>query len=666
MKDAAPGSKRPQASKPAGGSTKKYASSSSSAAAKPHKAAGTSKYNPQKTGQPKQGNASAHSGKRPNTNGADQLHKKLRETAEQNRDARNELVLRMNKIWNELRSSDIAPEKQQTLCAELSNALRGKVYSFAQRPDTSRVLQTLFKLAGDGQVRMMILDELQGHVVELCKGKYSSFLVLSLLRNAKEDKERSKLAVEIRSSVRMLGSHSHGARVVNYCLCAPDVISPMEKKRFYEHLYGSTIMANSAMDSASTSYSLSEYFKNSDDSTKKSNQLQPLKKLLLKICEKGLLRFPFAQVLLWELLQNLSAREDVLQFLPVVTEASMVIVGTWEGAQCAAKVVRASDSKERKKIVKEWKSHVLDLCTHQFGWYVVAVFLCEMDDTKFSAKAIFGELFDDNNDQQQVRDMLAQDEGFGRKVLLQVIMGSPQLVLDKPADEAGQGLVCTVCSAKNVDDEHVFQKHAGASAQQHAQAKRLRAYFENYDQLFPERDAVSTSKKDAKVRNQELFDELKKDLYKLLGESSDVEQVATLLQNRRSTDLIRELFAREAMEAGSGELRALALERVAEAAVGLLDDAKAHLTVKRMIKDETTAAASSGATSSFASVFATKISPKELLKPTAGSKLNRVCFVLDALAEHPHTAKQMLKELKPLVPKLPDSQGVQALKARLK
>ncbi|KAH9260084.1 hypothetical protein BASA81_001856 [Batrachochytrium salamandrivorans] len=659
MKGSAPGSKRPQASKAAGGSTKKYSSS----ATKPHAAAGTSKYNPQKTGQPKQGNASAHSGKRPNTSGADQLHKKLRETAEQNRDARNELVLRMNKIWNELRSSDIAPEKQQALCMELSNALRGKVYSFAQRPDTSRVLQTLFKLAGDGQVRMMILDELQGHVVELCKGKYSSFLILSLLRNAKEDKERSKLAVEIRSSVRMLGSHSHGARVVNYCLCAPDVISPMEKKRFYEHLYGSTIMANSVMDLASTSYSLSDYFKIDNDDTKKNNQLQPLKKLLLKICEKGLLRFPFAQVLLWELLQNLSAREDVLQFLPVVTEASMVIVGTWEGAQCVAKVLRASDSKERKKIVKEWKSHVLDLCTHQFGWYVVAVFLCEMDDTKFSAKAIFGELFDDNNDQQQVRDMLAQDEGFGRKVLLQVILGSPQLVLEKPLE--GQGLVCTVCSAKNVDDEHVAQMHAGQFVQQHAQAKRLHAYFENYDQLFPKRDAVSTSKKDANVRNQELFDELKKDLYKLLGES-EVEQVAELLQNRRSTDLIRELFAREAM--GENESRALALERVAEAATGLLDDAKAHLTVKRMIKDETMAMleGSNKPTSSFASVFATKINPKELLKPTAGNKLNRVCFVLDALAEHPHTAKQMLKDLKPLVSKLPDSQGVQALKARLK
>jgi hypothetical protein len=42
----------------------------------------------------------------------EQLRKKLKASAELSRDARNELVLRMNKLWNDLRSADTEEDKQ--------------------------------------------------------------------------------------------------------------------------------------------------------------------------------------------------------------------------------------------------------------------------------------------------------------------------------------------------------------------------------------------------------------------------------------------------------------------------------------------------------------------------------------------------------------------------
>jgi len=524
-------------------------------------------------------------------------------TAAQAREARHEKLVRCNKLWNELRQDDTTPERRVELSASIVDALKGKLVDYTLRADTSRVIQSCFKF-GSPELRTRVLAELQGHLVALAKGKHSSFLVLALLRHGSAADKAAMLG-ELRPHARALGTHGSAARVVNYALSADDVFaSPRDKERFTEMFYGNEVLLQGvgASGLAGKAALLSN-----------PSALSTMKQALIKMADKGLLRFPYAQRLLCEYLGVCTA-DDVRYMTPNVREAALAMVGTWEGAIAVVAVLAASDAKERKRLVKEWRGHVVDLAAHQFAWLVLAKALALLDDTVLVGKAIVDELVESD----QLLALLLQREGHARKVLLSVV----------------------------------------------AAEERVQGYYADSD-----RDALfkpephSTSLKPSAQRRAEVGAKLVPALLQCMTAGADAEDGAdsALLQVLTSegartlpSDVLRECLAWPEADG-----RAEACTRLAAAAESVMEHPKAHLVLKRIVKDEVALGASLP-TDSFGSKLAVALAGRM----AALSEVSRACFVLAELAKHPHAAKAVKAELKKA--KLTsDSAGCVALKAAL-
>ncbi|XP_065919214.1 pumilio homolog 3-like isoform X4 [Dysidea avara] len=82
------------------------------------------------------------------------------------------------KMWEEFRKQK-CPNRAEILQNILTN-IRGRVREFAFKHDTARALQTVMKY-GNNKQRLAIYDELKDSILELCKCKYSKFLVKKFL-----------------------------------------------------------------------------------------------------------------------------------------------------------------------------------------------------------------------------------------------------------------------------------------------------------------------------------------------------------------------------------------------------------------------------------------------------------------------------------------------------
>ncbi|XP_065919208.1 pumilio homolog 3-like isoform X2 [Dysidea avara] len=90
------------------------------------------------------------------------------------------------KMWEEFRKQK-CPNRAEILQNILTN-IRGRVREFAFKHDTARALQTVMKY-GNNKQRLAIYDELKDSILELCKCKYSKFLVKKFLIYCPQQRE---------------------------------------------------------------------------------------------------------------------------------------------------------------------------------------------------------------------------------------------------------------------------------------------------------------------------------------------------------------------------------------------------------------------------------------------------------------------------------------------
>jgi hypothetical protein len=259
---------------------------------------------------------------------------------------------------------------------------------------------------------------------------------------------------------------------------------------------------------------------------------------------------------------------------------------------------------------QEWKGHLVDLCVHQFAWLVVAKALTSVDDTVLLNKSVCEELGEDANG---LLAMLLVPEGHARKVFLACV----------------------------------------------AQPERCQGYFEDNDRaVMFQPEPHSSSLKAAEQRRQEVGSKLVPML--LSAMTLNVQQVLQGEGKRTlPSDVLRECLAWPEVAGSGGEERALMVSRLADEAGGLMEDIRGHLLLKRVLKDE--AALSSVPDRSFAKALLDKLKGKwsEL------AKVNRACFVLEALLAHPHTAASVRKALKVKGVEFGDKPGCVALKEKV-
>lgn len=82
--------------------------------------------------------------------------------------------------------------------------------------------------------------------------------------------------------------------------------------------------------------------------------------------------------------------QDTVESL--IGEATLRMVHTHEGCRVGCMVAAYSTPKQRKKLVKSMKGHVLKMCLDEFAYIVLIKTLAVVDDTEMVRKALVSEL----------------------------------------------------------------------------------------------------------------------------------------------------------------------------------------------------------------------------------------------------------------------------------
>lgn len=313
------------------------------------------------------------------------------------------------------------------MVAELFEMLKDNFHNYSLRPDMGRALQCAFRFGNDKQ-RGVILKELQPHIFSLSKSKHGCFLIECMLRYAKDNQKEIILDC-LKKGVRTLGVHARGARVLNMVFKpSKKVLSSVEKKKVQEDqdkimkmFYGNDfLLATEIISKPSTrpkGASLLKCYINDFNQAQRKSILSNLKEVVMKQVEKGILRFSFAQKLLWDYVDCIDEKE-LEEMIPIVRESCLALNECEEGALCAEKCFRYADAKERKKFIKYWKDQVTGLCSHDYGFIILLRALDLVDDTVFMKKSVLSELIADDT---TLINLLTDVTGTGRKVFMHLL-----------------------------------------------------------------------------------------------------------------------------------------------------------------------------------------------------------------------------------------------------
>jgi hypothetical protein len=204
--------------------------------------------------------------------------------------------------------------------------------------------------------------------------------------------------------------------------------------------------------------------------TRKDSLLDHMRDLCQRFVDKGLLEFSYVHHLIWEYVSEcdgLTSRfSDLVNLL---SDSALKLITTKPGAKVMCTIISNSSAKDRKKILKSLKGHVLESLLHDSGHLAIMRLVDVTDDTVNVQKMLLDEIMipqpmlkysatgEQINDPFPPLIKIAKHQ-FGRKLLLRLL--SPQKRHLEPDEESLFTLesIATGTSKKNPNvrrHEHV-------------------------------------------------------------------------------------------------------------------------------------------------------------------------------------------------------------------
>ncbi|KAK8720910.1 hypothetical protein OTU49_013028 [Cherax quadricarinatus] len=306
-----------------------------------------------------------------------------------------ELGVAAKKIWEEVRQNKCKKERRQELCMQLMTLIKGKVYSLIFAHDTVRVIESLMAV-GDEHVRTAVFEELKGDVVKLSKSKYARFFVLKMLKYGSRA-QKDHVINSFKGHVVRLMTHKTASDVVE--LAYNDYANAKQRSMMLQEFFGPKFRLFHEDDIRCLDDALTKHPQDTDDI------LKDLRTNLQAIIDKGIFTNTMVHTLLRDFLTHCSV-DDRAGVIDALKESLVPIIHTRDGARVAMLSLWHSTAKQRKIILKSFRTHFVKLATDKHGHMVLlAAFDC-VDDTQFMKKAVLAEIMD------ELAQLVASDYGL--------------------------------------------------------------------------------------------------------------------------------------------------------------------------------------------------------------------------------------------------------------
>ncbi|CAM0877625.1 unnamed protein product [Alopecurus aequalis] len=476
--------------------------------------------------------------------------KEMSESRKMKRKPNYNLDKELTVLWEKMRCRDVSKENRSKLVTEALRKMDGKYMEIAGNHVTARVLQTCVKWCSQPE-RDAIFVSLQPHLLTLSRQKYSVFLVKKLVKLATK-KQFASIISSLHGKVASLLRHGIGSAVVD---CAFQRATPPQRRSLLLELYSTELQLFKGLTDQK-SYSLLETI--SKLGLQKSSVRQYMTTVIQPILEKGLVEYSIVHTVILEYLtiaDKTSASDVIRQLIPHLGSSAIDeqelkgppevptktkaknkrssepllirIMHTREGLKLGLACLKHGSAKDRKKIIKSLKGHIMKLALSDYGCLFLVCLVSIVDDTKLLTKIVIQELT------QQLKQLVFDKNG--RRPLLQLLRPLCSRYLT-PTD-----LACLHYSVHSLISEDESSESATVNLESKLDAvadkedggSDDKEHGRSEDTLF-----AIDSKKDPLQRRQELL--MKSDLAEALIQTC-IENVGEALRSNFGKDVLSEV-----------------------------------------------------------------------------------------------------------------------------
>lgn len=305
-------------------------------------------------------------------------------------------------IYSSLRSKKNLPEKKKKVDELLHLVTTGTADEFLYKHDTVRVIEAAIK-CGDTIQRQQLFDLSRGKFLPLAKSPYGRFLVCKYMEYG-TSAQRTDIIKSFHGHIKELMRNKEAAVIVDEIYAK--FSNAAQKLALVEEFYGPEF----AVFKAASGRTLAEIF--TADPAKKVTVMKHLQDSFETLCQKDVIVHGIVHRALHEYILQ-ADQNQITQLVELLKEKLMHILHTRDGSRVAMQIIWHASVKDRKVIVKSFKTFVMKICREEFGHLVMLALFDSVDDTVLVRKALFPELTASLGE-------LVMDQ-YGRKVLLYLL-----------------------------------------------------------------------------------------------------------------------------------------------------------------------------------------------------------------------------------------------------
>ncbi|XP_066335031.1 pumilio homolog 24-like [Miscanthus floridulus] len=364
--------------------------------------------------------------------------KEMSEARKMKRKRHYSLEKELTKLWEKMRCHDVSKEERSKVVSEAIKKMDGKYLDIATSHITARVLQTCVKWCSQSE-RDAIFDVLHPHLLDLSRKKYAVFLVKKLVELVSK-KQFASFISSLHGRVAKLLHHTIGAAVVDYAFQRG---TKRQKRQLLLELYSTELQLFQDLTLQSSCCLIDTISKLG---LQISSVLQYMTIVIHKILEKGTVEYSIVHTAILEyftIADKTSASDVICQLTPLLTQGALIIDGdepsnapelpkktkakkkrskepliirimqTREGLKLGITCLKHGSAKDRKKIIKSLKGHIMKLALSDFGCLFLICIISIVDDTKLVSKIVIQELA------KHIKQLIFDKNG--RRPLLQLL-----------------------------------------------------------------------------------------------------------------------------------------------------------------------------------------------------------------------------------------------------
>lgn len=343
--------------------------------------------------------------------------KELTENRKRKRKPYYDLQKELVASWEKMRQRNIKIEERSKLISETMNKMKGKIPDITGSHISSRVLQTCIKYCQPAE-RDSVYQELRPHFLKLARNTYAVHLVTKMLDHANKE-QLQEIISSLHGHVVAFLRHPVGSAVVEHVF---KLANGTQKQELLSEIYSAEFRIFKGIIPKGKGRLVD--LLSGEHPSKRSAVLEHMTLALQPILEKGIVDHSIVHRALLEYMciSNKSSVTDIIQQLsgPLLVR----MIHTRDGSKVGAFCIIHGGAKERKKIVKGMKGHVVKIAHDEYGCVILMCILSFVDDTSLVSKFIFREL------EKDLKELALAK--YGRRPLLHLLC--PNVPRYFPAD----------------------------------------------------------------------------------------------------------------------------------------------------------------------------------------------------------------------------------------